>query len=66
LADVIIECGLIHPAGVNIEQPRIPIRAEGVNAQTTRFLSRWCNDLAQRALNFSFSTGASVKSRKDE
>ena len=37
-----------------------------MNAHTTRFLSRSCNDLAQCTLNSSLLTGSSVKARKDE
>jgi hypothetical protein len=65
-ADMIIERGLIYPAGMNVEQPHIPDRAERMNAHTTRFLSRSCNDLAQCTLNSSFLTGSSVKACKDE
>jgi hypothetical protein len=66
LADMIIECGLIHPARVNVEQPRIPDRAERMNAQTTRLVSGRCNDFAKRGLDTSFLTRPSVKARKDE
>jgi hypothetical protein len=51
LLDVIIERGLIDPARVNVKQLWILVRTERVNAQTTRFLSRWRDDLAQRAVN---------------
>jgi hypothetical protein len=61
LPDMIIERRLIYPARVNVEQARIPNRAERMNAQTTKFLSRRRNDLAQRDLNSFFLTRASVK-----
>src|SRR4030095_5832273 len=66
LADMIIECGLIYPARVNVEQTRIPNRAKRMNAQTTSFQSRRRNHLTQCSVNSSFLTGASVKPCKDE
>jgi hypothetical protein len=66
LLDMIIERGFIDPVGVNIEQSRVPVRAERVNAQTTRFLSRRRNDFAQRARNSSFVAGKRVKTGKDQ
>src|SRR5262249_48890027 len=37
-----------------------------MNAHTTSFLSRSCNDLAKRTLNSSVSTGSSMKACKNE
>src|SRR5262244_3347076 len=37
-----------------------------MNAHTTRFLSRSCNDLAQCTLNSSLLTGSSVKACKNK
>src|SRR4029450_5089160 len=67
LADMMIECGLIHPARMNVEQTRILDRTEDMNFQTTRFLlSRRCNDFAQRVLHTFLLTCESVKARKDK
>ena len=66
LVDMMIECGLIYPASVDIEESLIPNRVERINAHTTRFLSRSCNDLAQCTLNSSLLTGSSVKACKNK
>src|SRR5262249_14720123 len=67
LSNMMIECGLIDPTRVNVEQPRILDRTEDMNFQTTRFLVSGRGDyFAQRFLHSFFLTRASVKARKDK
>jgi hypothetical protein len=67
LADMMFECGLIHPARMNVEHARILDRTEDMNFQTTRFLlSRRRNDFVQRVLHTFLLARESVKARKDK
>src|SRR6267143_5043749 len=43
-----LECGFVHPARMNVEEPAVPHRAEGVETEATRLLPRWPCHLAQR------------------
>ena len=51
---------------MDVEQPRIVNRPKRVNAQATRFLSRWSEHIKQRVGNRSLFAGTRVKSGKEE
>jgi hypothetical protein len=43
---VMVERGFIFPAGMDVEEPLILGRAEGVDRETAGFLPGWCQDFA--------------------
>ena len=46
-----LECGLIHPARMNVEEPAVSHRAEGVETEATGLLPRRPGHFAQRLLH---------------
>src|ERR1039457_2639996 len=52
---MVVECSFIPPARVNVEEPRIADRAEGLNAEAALLLARWTNNLAQHRRHRGFT-----------
>jgi len=47
---VLLECGFVHPARMNVKEPAVSHRAEGVKTQAADLLPRWPCHTAQRLL----------------
>src|SRR5271157_1352925 len=63
---VILECLLVCPARVNVEQSRVSGRAKGVNTQTASFLAGRTQNITHRLRNSTLVARSGVKTREDE
>src|ERR1700686_3082512 len=45
-----LECGFVHPARMNVEEPAVSHRAEGVETEATSLLPRWPGSLEESLL----------------
>jgi hypothetical protein len=61
-----VERSFIHPARVDVEEPRIAGRAKGVNTQAPYFFARAADDIAHCFCESIFTACAGMKTTKNE
>src|SRR5713101_8333495 len=60
-----LECGFVHPPRMNVKEPAIPHRAEGVKTQAARLLPRRPGHFAQGLLHGTLLPLASMQAHED-